>query len=210
MLAVHVLADGETAPAVTPGGSSGASITDLVARQYRVETYEADRDLSNAHEVDSWLSYFTLPIRTRDSVVLDDLPLTASGDVLTVEIAGDALLACGQVVIGGGEDIGIARAGNTAFEGQDFSKVEETPYGELVPVVGAATQLFHFDVILTVGETQRFAQLLNALRGGRAALWVADDSTDAYGYVYGFLRTGRVYYQDGVHARARLKIQGVT
>ena len=69
----------------------GSAIADLVVAQYRAETYEADVDLSNNHEVADWLSYFTLPIETRSAIVLDDLPLTGIGDVLTVEISGSQL-----------------------------------------------------------------------------------------------------------------------
>ena len=210
VLDVRVLMDGETAPDVTASGSSGATITDLVAKQYRIETYEADIDLSNSNEVTDWLSYFTLPIHTRRSTVIDDLPITGLGDVLTVEITGDSLLECGQIVVGTRTaDIGTAHAGNTGFESVDFSELETTPYGELVTTPRAATQLYRFEVLLPVSETQRFAELLDSLRGGKLALWVADDATEAHGFIYGYLRTGRVYYVGG-QARGRLTVQGVT
>ena len=189
--------------------AAGNVVTNLVASQCRTIIYGRTIPMADNSGVVDWYTYFFGIIRSSNSALFLDLPVTGVGDFVQVELSGTEDLACGQIIMGLGSAVGDTMAGDTGFEGLDYSHVETNIYGDLVTVERASTKIFRFHVLMPVEKVNEFSVLMQELRGGRRALWIGDPSDGIDGWIYGFYRDHQVYYDDGVFAHARITINGV-
>ena len=186
-----------------------AAVDDLTAVQERTVIYHGNISLIDKSVITDWWSYFFAQVDLSDTILLTELPVSGSNDYVSVEMFGDANLKCGQIIIGIGDEIGIANPKETGFEGLDFSHVETNIYGDLVTVERAATEIHRFDVVLDSDKVGEYASFMRRLKGGQRALWVADPDPNKRAWVYGFVRDHQIYFRDSVIARSRITVQGV-
>lgn len=130
-----VVAGGSIVAVFTPGKRVNAiGLVGLWGASVRVQmhvggspVYDTTTSLQLRYTT-TWSQYFYGEFRTRSSMVLFDLPLSASG-VITVTIeptAGEA--KCGGVVLGTAEDLGVI-VDEPASDVNNFSKVTRDDFG---------------------------------------------------------------------------------
>ena len=201
-----------------PGRISALAILELLdASSATVELLDDDGNsywtrtvtLTNDSDVFDWESYFFVPNRLRDSYVAIDLPYTAIGDEIHLSITGGSGLACGQIVMGLGQEVGETQPGNTGAEGLDFSHVETNVYGDLVRVRRPSTNIHRFDVYMRSERVNAFLSLMRTLRGGELALFVGAEAEGLRAFQYGFVRDSQIYFTDAHSSRADITVQGI-
>lgn len=165
--------------------------------------------LLDDREVVDWKSYFYSPVAVANQYLVD-IPLTAASEVLSITLAGGADLACGQIVLGYGVEIGEGVVGQSGIQVLDFSHVETDRYGNLTTVEREAVDVFTFDVLSEVAKGSLLANVIRKQKGGKRALWISDPGPQLRGWLYGFLSDSRSNYQEGTHITSRIIVQGVT
>ncbi|MCY3986384.1 MAG: fibronectin type III domain-containing protein [Candidatus Dadabacteria bacterium] len=144
--------------------------------------------------------------RNQRNLVID-FDLLKPNTAIQLQFSGAGRLGVGQVVVIEGTQFGTAIADGSYFEALDYSTVLTDPFGNVTREVRSATRLHRLNALMHTSEIDGFENMINSLRGAGLALFIGD--TIDYKWAFGFVRQSQVYYQEGIHAQARLIIQGV-
>jgi len=203
----------EVRPEFVIGGVYGANVTaDSVRVQVYSgadEIYDRTQIMKDESAIVDGLSYYSEPFQPFTEFTFIDLPILGSPRVV-VTVAGTGAVSAGQIVIGRKVALGVTMQQDTGFSGLDFSFVGVNEYGDLETVRRPASRLFDINVFLERDQLARVVQVLTRLRGGAAAVWIADEDNRFAAIGYGFYRGYRGTYVAMDQAQIAIEIQGVT
>ena len=202
---------------------------DLTFEQARVELDNQDNSLVDASNVFDWLSYFfansrlfdqyvaSYPLSFNDKDLSDAIGqalvnltiIATTGDAILITLTGGDALGCGQIILGSAEIVGEAVSENSGIETLDFSHAETNIYGDLTTVERPTVEVYNFTVHTDVEDAIRMVSAVRSQKGGKLAVWIADDKPGVRAWQYGFLRDYRSTYQSGTYLRSQLQVQGV-
>ena len=200
---------------IEPGAVQALALLDVEASTVTVTmtdgaagptVYSASVDMIDGAALADWYAYFFDAIEPRDSLVLEDLPLYASGRI-TVAIAAATTARCGTLAVGIPVELGEVRAG--ARVGIiDYSRKEVDVYGVTQVVERSYAKRIDADLVIDAARLDYVARQLAAIRA-TPVVWIADDSTSSL-IVYGWVRDWGIDLVFPTIAEGRLTVEGLT
>ena len=189
-------------------GISAASVTVTMVDD-SVTVFTRTIAMQDEGVVVDWFSYFFEPIVELSEFAFSDLPpYSNAATTITVARTGGNV-SVGQLVIGPVWDAGVAVFGGTGFSGLDFSFVETNVFGDLITVTREATRLSDFEILLGSSKLLSFDSRMRSLRGGVAAVWIADEDSTKAAINFGFYRDYRTVYQTIDYSIINVQVQGI-
>lgn len=187
-------------------GISANTVTVSMA-EGATEIYSKTIAMQDDSAVIDWYTYFFEPIEELEEFVVTDLP-TSRDAVLTVSIDRDgSTVSVGQVLFGPLWESGLTTSDGSGFTGFDFSEVVTDAFGNLTRTVRSASRLNEFSVFLNADRLSTFKRRMNALRGGKPAVWIGDPKRGKAAITYGILRNYRVAYETNQYSLIALETQ---
>ena len=172
------------------------------------QVYSATTNMTNMEAIADWYDYFFAELTFNDTAQFSDLP-PVSNAIWRIEIVNPGGVAgVGQIAIGP-----IFAPGQTiipsSFSMLDFSAVQTDDFGNLTRVVRPSTETFDFDIHIKSAAIFNIKTQLEALRGGRPAVWIGAENPELGASVYGILTNADVSYAAGPVAQLSITIQGL-
>lgn len=200
---------------VVSGRADGVALLGLDAEQVQITVtagaygtvYDQTFDLQNSSGGSSWYRYFTAPITYSSDLITVDLPPYSNPTIQVQITKASGTVACGTMVIGQTEDIGLTVYG---LKGgiQDYSRKETDDFGNTVLVQRAYAKRTE---LRTVVENTQIDTVFNTLADYRATPIVMIGADDyALSWAYGWLRDWAVTVDLPTKSHVNIQFEGLT
>lgn len=155
----------------------------------------------------SWYAWF-IGAKTAISVgMINDIPSYPDATI-TIDLAGQATMAFGVLMIGQVQSIGIGAQYGARIGIQDYSRKETNEWGDTVLVQRAYAKRASFQIILRNREVDTVTEFLASVRA-TPILWIgANDYTTTY--IFGIYEDFDTTIQYPTHSECSLNLLGLT
>ncbi len=169
---------------------------------YRNETIPTRRD-----HISTYYDWFFAPLRTREDIILTDIPATAYSAVQIRILRPGAVAAVGELVMGQMVQLGKAQHGSGVGI-RDYSRKEADPFGNFDIVERGFSKRAEFDVQVETPDVSYVQRTLARYRA-RPLVWVGALGIEAT-IIYGYYRDFFIVLSNAVVSDCSITVEGVT
>lgn len=157
--------------------------------------------------VTDWYGYFFEPVRTKDYVVLTDLPVIGEASITVTISKSSGNVSCQALIVGMKSEIG-GMLSSPSIGIVDYSRKSTDDFGVTTLVQRSFAKKLDCKLILDNSEVDRVVSALSSVRA-TPIIWVGSDRFSTM-VVYGFFRDFSIDIAYARNSYCSLNIEGLT
>lgn len=183
-----------------------ASTVTVDMRRGADQVYFRSVSMLDESAVIDWFSYFYEPSRTKDFLVLTDLPVIGEASLTITLAKPSGTVSVGVCLVGLQSDLGRALSSPTLGI-NDYSRKEVDTFGNVTLVKRSFAKKMGIKLVLKNSEVDRVHAVLSAVRA-TPAIWFGSDTYSSM-LVYGFYRDFEIDISYAYESYCTLNIEGM-